>query len=65
MTETKTKVRSRVHYRRIELLIPKPLASALDNFRASKRPIPCEADAIRWLMAEALIDEGFEPEVAR
>lgn len=49
----------RTKYRRIELLLSTPIADALDNYRASKRPIPNEADAIRWLMREALETEGF------
>lgn len=50
----------RIKYRRMELLIPPTLYTALENYRASKRPIPNEADAIRWLLREALETEGFK-----
>jgi len=49
-------------HRRVELLMPNHLTAALDNYRASKRPIPSEADAMRWLLTEALIAEGFDPQ---
>jgi hypothetical protein len=62
MSVVKDKSRKQIQYRRIELLMPKHLTVALDNYRASKRPIPTEADAIRWLMTEGLISEGFEPQ---
>lgn len=53
----------RINYRRMELLIQPHLYAALDDYRASKRPIPTESDAIRWLMTESLTNEGFEPKI--
>lgn len=48
------------HNRKIEFLLSPALSIALDDYRATKRPIPTEADAIRWLIAEALHGEGIE-----
>lgn len=62
MTARKDRTTKRINYRRIELLIPPHIAGALDNYRASKRPIPVESDAIRWLVTEALTEEGFPPQ---
>lgn len=45
----------------VEFVMPKSIRDALEDYRASKRPIPTEADAIRWLLVEALTEEGFEP----
>lgn len=46
----------------VEFVMPKAIRDALEDYRASKRPIPTEADAIRWLLVEALTGEGFVPE---
>lgn len=51
----------KINYRRIELLLPPHLHRAIDDYRASKRPIPIEGDTIRFLITEALIEEGFDP----
>lgn len=48
-------------HKTIEFVMPKQISDALEDYRASKRPIPTESDAIRWLLAEALTTEGFEP----
>ena len=61
ISRKRTRTSPRMKYRKIDLLMPMNLADAIDNFRASKRPIPNEADALRWLLTEALITEGFEP----
>lgn len=62
MAVKKDTLAKKINYRRIELLIPPHIAAAMDNYRASKRPIPVESDAIRWLLTEALIEEGYPPE---
>lgn len=53
---------SRINYRRVELLIPPNIFAAINDYRASKRPIPTENDALRWLISEALCGEGFAPQ---
>lgn len=53
--------RKKIKYRKIELCLPKEIALAMDDYRASKRPIPLEGDTIRFLLTEALITEGFDP----
>lgn len=60
MTQKKEKA-ARINYRRIELLIPPHISAAVDDYRASKRPIPTESDALRWLISDSLISEGFDP----
>jgi hypothetical protein len=61
-TDKSPKIRRKINYRRVELLIPPEIARALDDYRASKRPIPLESDTIRFLLVEALITEGFNPD---
>lgn len=55
------KLRRGEKHKTIEFVMPKQISDALEDYRASKRPIPTESDAIRWLLTEALTNEGFEP----
>ena len=53
------RARSKADRRRIDLIIPAELAIALDDYRASKRPILSENRALCWLIESALHEEGF------
>jgi len=52
-------VRRTKDHRRIDLFLPTHVADAVDDYRASKRPIPTESEALRWLVESALVEEGF------
>lgn len=45
--------------KRIDLTLPIAVAEAVEDYRASKRPIPSENEALRWLIESALVNEGF------
>ena len=58
------KLKRGAKHRTIEFVMPHQIHVALEDYRASKRPIPTESDAIRWLLVEALTGEGYAPEEA-
>ena len=51
--------RYRLRWKRIDLLLPWDMVDAVDNFRASRRPIPNEGDALRELIEMSLRAAGF------
>lgn len=54
--------RYRFKWKRIDLPLPWDMVDAIDNYRASRRPIPNEVDALRELIEMALRDAGFPME---